>query len=66
MSIDSFAINDNHRQHLSTIDMPPRILLAAGPSNSHPRVFSAMIAPTVGHLDPTFIQVMGEVSERLR
>ena len=66
MSIDTFAINDNHRQHLPTIDMPPRILLGAGPSNSHPRVFSAMTAPTVGHLDPTFIQVMGEVSELLR
>ncbi len=25
-----------------------------------------MIAPTVGHLDPTFIKVMDEVSELLR
>jgi len=66
MSIDTFAINDNHRLNLPTIDMPPRILLGAGPSNSHPRVFAAMIAPTVGHLDPTFIQVMDEVSELLR
>ena len=66
MSIDTFAINDNHRINLPTIDMPPRILLGAGPSNSHPRVFAAMIAPTVGHLDPTFIRVMDEVSELLR
>lgn len=66
MSINTFSINDNHRLDLPTIDMPPRILLGAGPSNSHPRVFSAMIAPTVGHLDPTFIQVMDEVSELLR
>ena len=66
MSIDTFAINDNHRLNLPTIDMPPRILLGAGPSNSHPRVFAAMIAPTVGHLDPTFIRVMDEVSELLR
>ena len=66
MSIDTFTINDNHRLNLPTIDMPPRILLGAGPSNSHPRVFAAMIAPTVGHLDPTFIRVMDEMSELLR
>jgi len=66
MSINAFQINDNHRLNLPTIDMPPRILLGAGPSNSHPRVFAAMIAPTVGHLDPTFIKVMDEVSELLR
>ena len=66
MSINSFQINDNHRLNLPTIDMPPRILLGAGPSNSHPRVFAAMIAPTVGHLDPTFVKVMDEISELLR
>lgn len=66
MSIDTFTINDNHRLNLPTIDMPPRILLGAGPSNSHPRVFAAMIAPTVGYLDSNFIQVMDEVSELLR
>ncbi len=66
MSINPIPIHDNHRLSLPTIDMPPRILLGAGPSNSHPRVFAAMIAPTVGHLDPTFIRVMDEVSELLR
>ena len=66
MSIDTFAINDNHRLNLPTLDMPPRILLGAGPSNSHPRVLAALIAPTVGHLDPTFIRVMDEVGELLR
>ena len=66
MSINPFQINDNHRLNLPTIDMPPRILLGAGPSNSHPRVFAAMIAPTVGHLDPTFVKVMDEISELLR
>ncbi len=66
MSIDTFTIHDNHRLSLPTLDMPPRILLGAGPSNSAPRVMAAMLAPTVGHLDPTFIQVMDEVSELLR
>ena len=66
MSINPFQINDNHRLNLPTNDMPPRILLGAGPSNSHPRVFAAMGAPTVGILDPTFIKVMDEVGELLR
>ncbi|MFO7664353.1 MAG: alanine--glyoxylate aminotransferase family protein [Chloroflexota bacterium] len=66
MSINTFTINDNHRAMFPAVDMPPRILLGAGPSNTHPRVFSAMTAPTVGHLDPTFIKVMDEVSELLR
>lgn len=66
MSINPFQINDNHRLNLPTIDTPPRILLGAGPSNSHPRVFAAMIAPTVGILDPTLIRVMDEISELLR
>jgi alanine-glyoxylate transaminase/serine-glyoxylate transaminase/serine-pyruvate transaminase len=66
MSIDPLPLNDNHRLNLSTIDMPPRILLGAGPSNSHPRVLAAMIAPTVGHLDPAFLKVMEEIGELLR
>ena len=66
MSIDTFAINDNHHHLLPTLDMPPRILLGAGPSNSHPRVLNAMLAPTVGPLDPTLLAVMGEISELLR
>jgi alanine-glyoxylate transaminase/serine-glyoxylate transaminase/serine-pyruvate transaminase len=66
MSIDPLPLDDNHRLHLSTIDMPPRVLLGAGPSNCHPLVLAAMIAPTVGHLDPVFIKVMEEVSELLR
>lgn len=66
MSIDIPPIRDNHRPSFGTIDMPPRILLGAGPANAHPRVLQAMTAPLVGHLDPTFLQVMGEISEGLR
>lgn len=66
MSIDTFSIQDNHRPSLGTIDMPPRLLLGAGPANAHPRVLQAMTAPLVGHLDPTFIKVMDEISEGLR
>ena len=58
MSIDPLPLTDNHRLILPTIDMPPRVLLGAGPSNCHPRVLAAMIAPTVGHLDPAFLKKM--------
>lgn len=36
---------------------PQRILLGPGPSNIHPRVQMAMLAPIVGHLDPYFISI---------
>lgn len=45
---------------------PARILLGPGPSNVHPRVYRAMMAPVVGHLDPFFIATMDEVVELLR
>ena len=45
---------------------PDRILLGPGPSNVHPRVLRAMSAPTIGHLDPDFLELMEEVQELLR
>ncbi|MCZ6464077.1 MAG: aminotransferase class V-fold PLP-dependent enzyme, partial [Proteobacteria bacterium] len=46
--------------------LPPRLLLGPGPSNVHPRVLEALSQPLVGHLDPSFLAVLDEVSERLR
>jgi alanine-glyoxylate transaminase/serine-glyoxylate transaminase/serine-pyruvate transaminase len=66
MSINAFALNDNHRIPTEQLQMPPRLLLGAGPSNPHPRVTQALIMGTVGHLDPTFITLMDEVKELLR
>jgi alanine-glyoxylate transaminase / serine-glyoxylate transaminase / serine-pyruvate transaminase len=43
-----------------------RILMAPGPSNLHPRVVQALIAPLTGHKDPTFLEVMDETAELLR
>lgn len=48
------------------IDAPTRILMGPGPSNVHPRVQMAMMAPMVGHLDPYFISVMEDTVELLR
>ncbi len=43
-----------------------RTLMGPGPSNIHPRVFQAMIAPIVGHLDPDYLAVMNDIQELLR
>jgi alanine-glyoxylate transaminase/serine-glyoxylate transaminase/serine-pyruvate transaminase len=43
-----------------------RTLLGPGPSNVHPRVMRAMMAPVVGHLDPDFAVVMDELRKLLR
>jgi len=47
-------------------DLPGRILMGPGPSNVSPRVLRAMSMPLVGHLDPSFIQLMEEVKDLLR
>src|SRR4029450_12329590 len=43
------------------LKLPNRILLGPGPSNVHPRVLQAMLAPMLGHLDPDFWPVLGQV-----
>jgi alanine-glyoxylate transaminase/serine-glyoxylate transaminase/serine-pyruvate transaminase len=45
---------------------PVRILLTPGPSNIDPRVYRALAMPMVGHLDPWFLEMMGEVQILLR
>ncbi|MFN0038064.1 MAG: pyridoxal-phosphate-dependent aminotransferase family protein [Burkholderiales bacterium] len=45
---------------------PQRHLLGPGPSEIHPRVFSAMGKPTIGYLDPVFVKMMEELKESLR
>ncbi|HEY6438027.1 MAG TPA: alanine--glyoxylate aminotransferase family protein, partial [Ignavibacteriaceae bacterium] len=45
---------------------PKRILMGPGPSNVHPRVLEAMAKPTIGHLDPMFIELMDDIKELLK
>ncbi|MBI4553554.1 MAG: alanine--glyoxylate aminotransferase family protein [Candidatus Latescibacteria bacterium] len=40
--------------------------MGPGPSDVHPRVLQAMIAPLVGHLDPYFLKVMDETKALLQ
>ena len=49
-----------------SLNPPTRILLGPGPSNIHPRVQMAMLAPMLGHLDPYFITIMDDTRKLLR
>src|SRR5688572_12271384 len=45
---------------------PDRLLCGPGPTNVEPSVLDAMRAPMLGHLDPTFHDLMLELLEMLR
>ena len=45
---------------------PQRTLMGPGPSDVSPRVLGALSRPTIGHLDPLFIQLMDEVKALLQ
>ncbi|MFP9061543.1 pyridoxal-phosphate-dependent aminotransferase family protein [Natrialbaceae archaeon A-chndr2] len=45
---------------------PNRTLMGPGPSDANPRVLRAMSTPLVGHLDPSFIEIMNDVQDLLR
>ncbi len=51
---------------MNSFSPPDRILMGPGPSNVHPRVLNAMARPTIGHLDPRFIDLMDEIKELLK
>ena len=45
---------------------PRRTLMGPGPSDVSPRVLGALSRPTIGHLDPLFVQLMDEIKELLQ
>ena len=45
---------------------PARVLMGPGPSDVHPRGLAALAAPTIGHLDPAFGELMEAVKTGLR
>ena len=44
----------------------PRTLMGPGPSDVSPQVLSALLRPTIGHLDPLFVGMMDEVKSLLQ
>lgn len=51
---------------MSAVPISDRILMGPGPGNPYPEVMMALTRPVLGHLDPEFVALMDEISERLR
>ncbi len=51
---------------MSAINPPERLLMGPGPSTVPARVLRALGAPTVGHLDPYYLELMDETRGFLR
>lgn len=60
------SVQSAHRLTLDPIETPSRLLLGPGPSNAHPTVLEALSRTPIGHLDPLYVELMGEVQELLR
>src|SRR5690348_17629888 len=45
---------------------PYRLMMTPGPCSIDPRVYRAMTTPLVGHMDPWFTEMIGEVQTLLR
>jgi alanine-glyoxylate transaminase/serine-glyoxylate transaminase/serine-pyruvate transaminase len=58
---EGLNIHDYH-----DFDPAVRVLMGPGPSDVPPRVLRAMAAPTLGHLDPDFLELMTETQTLLR
>ena len=51
---------------IKSFNPPVRTLMGPGPSDVHPRVLAASARPTIGHLDPKFVEMMDEVKTLLQ
>ncbi|MES9939150.1 MAG: alanine--glyoxylate aminotransferase family protein [Candidatus Thiodiazotropha sp. 6PLUC1] len=45
---------------------PVRTLMGPGPSDVHPRILEALSRPTIGHLDPLFVEMMEQTKALLQ
>ena len=59
-------VDSSHRRAIAPISTPDRLLLGPGPSNADPTVLKALSRTPIGHLDPLYVDLMGEVQELLR
>src|SRR3984893_11791831 len=60
------AIEQSTAAYLPALQPPRRFLFGPGPTMVDPRVYQALSKPVVGHLDPYFIEVMGDVQQLLK
>ena len=59
-------MTDRAKEFIGELLPPQRLMMTPGPSCVDPRVYRAMSAPIVGHMDPWFTQMMDDVQEMLR
>ena len=50
----------------SSFHPPERTLMGPGPSDVNPRILEAMSRPTIGHLDPLFVDMMDQTKTMLQ
>ncbi len=48
------------------LQLPSRVLLGPGPSEVPDRILRALSAPTIGHLDPAYLQIMNHTRSMLQ
>jgi alanine-glyoxylate transaminase / serine-glyoxylate transaminase / serine-pyruvate transaminase len=53
-------------QEIGELLAPYRLMMTPGPCSIDPRVYRAMSTPLVGHMDPWFTEMIGEVQVLLR
>jgi alanine-glyoxylate transaminase/serine-glyoxylate transaminase/serine-pyruvate transaminase len=63
---DELRSDTAERPRVDELTPPDRTLMGPGPSDVHPRVLRAMSTPLVGHLDPSFVEIMDELQGLLR
>lgn len=51
---------------MKSIRTMKRVLMGPGPSDVDPRVLEALSRPTIGHLDPAFLEILNEIRELLQ
>src|SRR5437899_9322844 len=53
-------------EQIGELRAPYRLMMTPGPCSIDPRVYRALATPLVGHMDPWFTEMMGEVQTLLR
>lgn len=53
-------------QHFGALNPTQRVLLGPGPSDVPMRVLRALAAPTLGHLDPQYLEIMDQTRQMLK
>jgi alanine-glyoxylate transaminase/serine-glyoxylate transaminase/serine-pyruvate transaminase len=59
-------MNDDAEKKIGELAPPMRLMMTPGPSSIDPRVYRALAAPVVGHIDPWFKTCMDETQILMR